>query len=98
MDELQVIQRLAIIEAQVLLLSQHLGVPCPAFVSTVLQGAPMGTPSFAAGGPPPPPQPAYINEVVALARAGNTIGAIKLFRESTGCSLLEAKQAVEKIV
>lgn len=102
MDELQIIQRLAVIEAQVLLVSQHLGIPCPQFASTALQGAPvvaMPAPAGApAGGSPPPPQPAYVNEVVALARAGKTIDAIKLFRASTGASLLEAKQAVEKIL
>jgi ribosomal protein L7/L12 len=98
MDELQVIQRLAIIEAQLLLVSQHLGIPCPPFVSTVLQGGPMGAPPSPGFGPPAAPQPAYVNEVVALARAGNKIEAIKLFRESTGCSLMEAKEAVEKIV
>lgn len=94
MDEHQVIQRMAIIEAQLLLVSQHLGLPCPPFVSTVLQGAPAGA---APGGPPPPPQPAYVNEVIALARAGKTIDAIKLFREATGASLMEAKEAVEKL-
>jgi ribosomal protein L7/L12 len=97
MDEHQVIQRMAVIEAQLLLVSQHLGLPCPPFVSTVLQGAPMGAPPPGFG-PPAAPQPAYVNEVVALARAGKTIDAIKLFRESTGASLMEAKEAVEKIV
>ena len=29
---------------------------------------------------------------------GNKIEAIKVFREATGCSLLEAKDAVERIV
>jgi ribosomal protein L7/L12 len=98
MDELQIIQRLAIIEAQLLLVSQHLGIACPPFPSTVLQGAPMGTPPAPGFGPPPAPQPAYVAEVIALARAGKTIDAIKLFRASTGASLVEAKEAVEKIV
>jgi len=103
MDELQVITRLAAIEAQLTLVSQHLGIPCPPFASTVLQGdsypspmsAPVGPP---VGGPPHPMQPAYVAEVIALKRAGNTIGAIKAFREATGASLLEAKTAVENIV
>ena len=43
-------------------------------------------------------QPAYVAEVIALKRAGNTIQAIKVFREATGASLLEAKTAVEQIV
>ncbi len=98
MDELQVIQRLATIEAQLLVVSQHLGIPCPPFASTVLQGGAMTPPNNGLTGPPPAPQPAWVNEVTSLARAGNSIHAIKLFRESTGCSLLEAKEAVEKIV
>jgi len=101
MDELQVIKRLEAIEAQLTLVSQHLGIPCPPFASTVLQGAygaPMGTPAGAPMGGPPPHQPAYVAEVIALKRAGKTIDAIKVFREATGASLLEAKTAVEQIV
>lgn len=79
---MQLTQRLAAIEAQLVALSQAAGVPCPSFPSTVLQG-----------GGPPPSDP--LAEVVALARAGRTIDAIKRFRELTGAGLHEAKQAVE---
>ncbi len=34
-------------------------------------------------------------DVVALAREGKTIAAIKLYRERTGAGLLEAKEVVE---
>ena len=36
-------------------------------------------------------------EVVALARAGNAIAAIKLFRELTGAGLREAKEVVDSL-
>lgn len=36
-------------------------------------------------------------EVARLVRAGNKIAAIKLYRETFGCGLAEAKQAVEQI-
>ncbi len=38
-----------------------------------------------------------LDEVVALVRQGNKIGAIKLYREKTGVGLKEAKDAVEKL-
>ena len=41
--------------------------------------------------------PAYQLEVIALLRAGEKIKAIKAFREATGCSLIEAKEAVERL-
>ena len=42
-------------------------------------------------------QAARIKEVVELVRAGNKIGAIKLYREITGMGLKESKDAVEAI-
>ena len=36
-------------------------------------------------------------EVAALAQSGNKIGAIKRYRELTGASLAEAKQAVDSL-
>jgi ribosomal protein L7/L12 len=51
--------------------------------------------------PPPlagaqtPPDANLTAEVAALLRSGNKIAAIKLWRERTGASLLEAKNAVE---
>lgn len=38
-----------------------------------------------------------LTEVVALVKGGNKIEAIKVYREITGCSLLEAKNAVERL-
>ena len=78
-------RRLALLEQQVRLLSERLGVPCPTFGSDV--GA---TPSgLLEGGVPV--------EVVALARSGNAIAAIKLFREMTGAGLREAKEVVDSL-
>jgi hypothetical protein len=44
-----------------------------------------------------PPDATFEDEVRRLADAGNLINAIKLYRERTGCSLKEAKDAVERI-
>jgi ribosomal protein L7/L12 len=82
MDDMQMIQRLAALEAQVLLLSQHVGVPCPTFAST--------GPQFGHTSPLDP-----LGEVAALAREGRKIDAIKRYRELTGADLGEAKRAVE---
>jgi hypothetical protein len=38
-----------------------------------------------------------LDEVVALVRQGNKIGAIKLYREKTGVDLKTAKDTVEKL-
>lgn len=43
-----------------------------------------------------PPPPALTEEILREVRAGNKIGAIKLYRETYGTSLVEAKQAVER--
>jgi ribosomal protein L7/L12 len=78
-------RRLALLEHQVHLLSEALGVACPTFASDVgatAQGQ-------LDGGVPA--------EVVALARAGKAIAAIKLFRELTGAGLSEAKAVVESL-
>jgi ribosomal protein L7/L12 len=37
------------------------------------------------------------SEVVALARSGNAIAAIKLYRELTGAGLREAKDIVDNL-
>lgn len=84
MDDMELARRLAPIEAQLVLLSQHVGVPCPPFASTVLQGAVRS-----------PTDP--LAEVQDLARSGRTIDAIKLFRQLTGAGLAEAKQAVDSM-
>ena len=78
-------QRLALLEQQVRLLSERLGVPCPTFGSDV-GTTPEGQ---LEGGVPA--------EVVALARAGNAIAAIKLLRELTGAGLREAKDVVDSL-
>jgi ribosomal protein L7/L12 len=53
-------------------------------------GAPdVAAPSFAPSGPDADP------EVLDALRSGNTIGAIKRYRELTGLGLAEAKDAVE---
>jgi|SRR5208283_4830091 len=78
-------RRLAMLEQQVRLLSERVEVPCPTFASDVGTTAPgqldRGVPA----------------EVVALARAGNAIAAIKLYRELTGAGLREAKDIVESL-
>lgn len=98
MDDAELSQRFAAIEAQLVLISQHLGVSCPAFASTAFRPPA----AFGGHGSPPPPganpmMPAYQLEVIALLRAGEKIKAIKAFREATGCSLIEAKEAVERL-
>jgi ribosomal protein L7/L12 len=76
-------RRLALLEQQVRLLSERLEVPCPTFASDV------AAPGQRDGGVPA--------GVVSLARSGNKIGAIKLFRELTGAGLREAKEVVDSL-
>ncbi len=45
-----------------------------------------------------PSGPAQPDDLLALAREGRTIEAIKLYREQTGTSLREAKDAIERLV
>ena len=84
MEDPLVYRRLALLEHQVRLLSDRLGVPCPTFGSEV--GATSGV---LENGVP--------SEVVALARSGNAIAAIKLYRELTGAGLREAKDIVDNL-
>ncbi len=82
-DDPRIYRRLAQLEQQVRLLSERLEVPCPTFVSD-------GTaPGQLIGGVPA--------EVVSLARSGNAIAAIKLFREMTGAGLREAKNVIDSL-
>jgi large subunit ribosomal protein L7/L12 len=74
-------RRLALLEQQVRLLSDTVGVPCPTFASDVAAAEHGGVPA----------------EVVALARGGNAIAAIKLYRELTGAGLREAKDIVDSL-
>jgi large subunit ribosomal protein L7/L12 len=85
MEDPHIYRRLALLEQQVRLLSDRLGVPCPTFGSDV--GA---TASGALENGVP-------SEVVALARSGNAIAAIKLYRELTGAGLREAKEIVDSL-
>lgn len=86
MDDPQLASRLAAIEHQLRVISDHLGIPCPAFASEF--GPPPGWASPQRGLPP---------DVQALKQSGNVIGAIKRYREITGVGLAEAKAAVESL-
>jgi large subunit ribosomal protein L7/L12 len=81
MEDPHIYRRLALLEQQVRLLSDRLGVPCPTFGSDVGTAGHGGVPA----------------EVVSLARAGNAIAAIKLYRELTGVGLREAKDVVDSL-
>ncbi|ORW18715.1 ribosomal protein L7/L12 [Mycobacterium palustre] len=81
-EDAHLYRRLALLEQQVRLLSERVGVECPIFGSDT-------APAPLEGGVPA--------EVVALARAGNAIAAIKLFREMTGAGLREAKEVVDSL-
>jgi ribosomal protein L7/L12 len=74
-------RRLALLEQQVRLLSERVGVPCPTFASDVATAGHGGVPA----------------EVVSLARGGNKIAAIKLYRELTGAELREAKDVIDSL-
>jgi ribosomal protein L7/L12 len=79
-------RRMDALEARVARLEQHLGVGPLAGASApapTLNGEPVTT-----GAP---------NEVMQHVMAGNTIQAIKAYREATGCGLAEAKAAVERL-
>jgi large subunit ribosomal protein L7/L12 len=80
-DDAQLAQRFAALEQQVKLLSDQLGVECPAFPGAV------PAPAEPAGGVP--------DAVVELARAGDTKKAISMLRMMTGATLLEAKKIVD---
>ena len=56
-----------------------------------------GGASVPSGPPLPPMTPEQLSEVENLARAGDKITAIKLYRKLTGVGLKEAKDAVEKL-
>jgi ribosomal protein L7/L12 len=54
-------------------------------------------PNVNSGAPPAPMTPEQLSEIEQLARAGDKISAIKLYRERTGLDLKDAKDAVEKL-
>jgi ribosomal protein L7/L12 len=84
MEDPHIYRRLALLEQQVRLLSDRLGVPCPTF------GSDVGTTSGVIENGVP-------SEVVALARSGNAIAAIKLYQKLTGAGLREAKDIVDNL-
>lgn len=86
MDDAQLAQRFAALEAQVKLLSDQLGVACPPFA-----GAAASTPEAGSTMDGVP------DEVVELARAGKTTQAISRQRQLTGATLLEAKKIVDRL-
>lgn len=61
-------------------------------VEAMQSGAPVTAPPRVAA-----PSPAGLDEVVRLARTGQLIMAIKLYRELTGMGLKDSKDAVEKL-
>ena len=89
MDDAQLARRFEILEAQVKLLSDHLGFSSPSSPGAVGDSSPTeaSAPSASAGGVP--------DDVVELARAGKTTQAISQHRHLTGATLLEATRIVE---
>jgi ribosomal protein L7/L12 len=87
MDDAQLARRFEMLEAQVKLLSDHLGLASPPYPGAV----PGATPSDGASAP----SGQVPEEVMELVRSGKTTQAISLYRRLTGASLLEAKTIVE---
>jgi ribosomal protein L7/L12 len=88
-------RRFELIEQQLRVLSEHLGVPCPVFASdgahveVQAAGIPGATDAVPAASVP--------TEVLELARSGKSIQAISAFRRLTGASLVEAKRVVDSL-
>jgi len=98
-DDFTLLRRIEALEAQVLLLSQHLGVACPPFASTGFATPPNPLAASTAapvGGPPPHLSPQQ-QAIVDLARSGNKLEAIKQYRALTGADLAEAKRFIESL-
>lgn len=71
---------------------------CGAGVSPGAVGCAYCGTTFVTAAPGAPSAPSGANpEVVRLIREGNKIGAIKVYREATKSSLLDAKNAVDAI-
>jgi ribosomal protein L7/L12 len=81
MDDPTLMTRFAAIEAQLRVISDHLGIACPPFASDVVTAGASGLPT----------------EVLELAQAGHTTQATARLRELTGASLLEAKRAIDAL-
>jgi len=87
MDDAALAQRFGAIEAQLKLISQHLGVECPPFAGAAGDAGSAGVAGAADGAVP--------TEVLELAQAGKEIQAISRLRQLTGMSLVEAKRIVD---
>jgi len=96
MDDAQLARRFGLIEQQLRALSEHLGVPCPAFASDGLPDAARADGDAGAEGAPTG-APAVPAEVLELAQAGKTVNAISLLRKLTGATLVEAKRVVDAL-
>ena len=90
MDDALLARRCEILEAQVKLLSDHLGLSSPAFPGAVAPPSPPGAASAPGAGQVP-------DEVLELVRAGKTTQAISQYRHLTGATLVEAKRIVEAL-
>jgi len=88
-DDAQLAQRFQILEAQVKLLSEHLGLPSPPFPGAVPLTKSADDAAATGDGVP--------EEVLELVRAGKSTQAISLYRNVTGASLLEAKTVVDAL-
>ena len=65
---------------------------------TLRRSATLSTPNVNSSAPLAPMTPEQLSEVEQLARSGDKISAIKLYRKLTGVDLKDAKDAVEKLV
>jgi len=92
MDDAQLARRFEMLEAQVKVLSDHLGLSSPPFPGAVAPSIPADDTSASAATSGQVP-----DEVLELARAGKTTQAISLYRRLTGTTLLEAKTIVESL-
>jgi ribosomal protein L7/L12 len=69
------------------------------FLACLLRrSASASAPNVNSGAPLSPMTPEQLSEVEQLARSGDKISAIKLYRKLTGVDLKDAKDAVEKLV
>ena len=93
----QIMQRLGALEAQVAALSELVGGAAPAAGQPQpLAGRPLPSSGYGSLGPGGPATPGdQFPDVVQLARSGNKMAAIKLYREYTGVGLAEAKYFVD---
>ena len=93
----QIMQRLDALEAQVAALSEFVGGGTTAGGQPQpMTGRPIPSSGYGSLGPGGPATPgAQFPDVVQLARSGNKVAAIKLYRQYTGVSLNEARYFVE---